>query len=64
LGDNHPYTLNTMWNLALTYHSLNKLSEAEELETYVHDYEEAPGGSVSENSEGSDEEGSEDLTTS
>jgi hypothetical protein len=51
-----------MRNLVLTYRSLNKLAEAEELETLVHSYEEALEGSVSESSEGSDEEGSEDLT--
>ncbi|KAJ7823913.1 hypothetical protein B0H13DRAFT_341419 [Mycena leptocephala] len=64
LGVNHPDTLHTMWNLASTYHCLGKLFEAEELETYVRDYEEAPEGSVSENSEGSDEEASEGLTQS
>ncbi|KAJ7850251.1 hypothetical protein B0H13DRAFT_1905771 [Mycena leptocephala] len=48
LGDNHPDTLWTMRNLALTYHSLNKLSEAEELETYVRNYEEALKASVNE----------------
>jgi hypothetical protein len=53
-----------MRNLALTYHSLNKLAEAEELETLVHDYEEALEGFVSDNSEGSDEEASEDSTQS
>ncbi|KAJ7806682.1 P-loop containing nucleoside triphosphate hydrolase protein [Mycena leptocephala] len=62
LGVNHPHTLHVMRNLALTYRSLDKLSEAEELETYVWNYEEALEGSVSESSEGSDEEGSEDLT--
>ncbi|KAJ7853008.1 P-loop containing nucleoside triphosphate hydrolase protein [Mycena leptocephala] len=62
LGDNHRDTLQAMRNLASTYHCLDKLSEAEELETYVHDYEKALEGSVNENSEGSDKEGSEDLT--
>ncbi|KAJ7791785.1 hypothetical protein B0H13DRAFT_1747125 [Mycena leptocephala] len=64
LGANHPHTLQVMRNLALTYRCLNKLAEAEELETYVHNYEEPLEGSVNENSEGSDEEASEDLAQS
>ncbi|KAJ7854236.1 hypothetical protein B0H13DRAFT_2579129 [Mycena leptocephala] len=64
LGDNHPDTLRTMRNLALTYRCLGKLSEAEELEAHVCNYEEAFEGSVNEDSEGSDEEGSEDLAQS
>ncbi|KAJ7857998.1 hypothetical protein B0H13DRAFT_1727340 [Mycena leptocephala] len=64
LGANHPHTLQVRRNLALTYRSLNKLAEAEELETLVHGYEEALEGFVSDNSEGSDEEASEDSTQS
>jgi hypothetical protein len=64
LGDNHPATLHTMRNLALTYHCLGKLFEAEELETLAHKYKEAFEGSVNEYSEGSHEEGSEDLAQS
>jgi hypothetical protein len=48
LGDNHPDTLRNMRNLASTYRCLDKLSEAEELETHVRDYEEALEGSGSE----------------
>jgi hypothetical protein len=51
-----------MRNLAVTYRSLDKLPEAEELESLVHDYEEALEGSVNENSEGSEEEASEGST--
>ncbi|KAJ7819157.1 hypothetical protein B0H13DRAFT_2453612 [Mycena leptocephala] len=36
LGDNYPDTLHTMWILASTYRSLDKLSAAEELETLAH----------------------------
>ncbi|KAJ7821909.1 hypothetical protein B0H13DRAFT_2291620 [Mycena leptocephala] len=64
LGVNHPHTLHVMQNLASTYRCLGKLSEAEELETLVHNYEEALEGFVSGNSQGSDEEASEDLTQS
>ncbi|KAJ7840633.1 hypothetical protein B0H13DRAFT_2210249 [Mycena leptocephala] len=64
LGANHPDTLHTMRNLASTYRCLEKLSEAEELEAHVYNYEKALEGSVSENSEGSDEEASDDLTQS
>jgi tetratricopeptide (TPR) repeat protein len=64
LGDNHPATLHTMRNLALTYYYLDKLADAEEPESLVHDYEEALEGFVSDNSEGSDEEASEDSTQS
>ncbi|KAJ7819145.1 hypothetical protein B0H13DRAFT_2292304 [Mycena leptocephala] len=64
LGVNHPETLRTMRNLASTYRSLDKLPEAEELKTLVHNSEEAFEGSVNEDSEGSDEEGSEGLTQS
>ncbi|KAJ7869825.1 hypothetical protein B0H13DRAFT_2280736 [Mycena leptocephala] len=58
LGGNHPHTLYIMRNLALTYRCLDKLSEAEELEAHVHNYEEALKASISDNSEGSDEEAS------
>ncbi|KAJ7842321.1 hypothetical protein B0H13DRAFT_2413843 [Mycena leptocephala] len=64
LGVNHPHTLWTMRTLASTYRCLGKLSEAEELETLVGDHEKALEGFVNENSEGSDEEGSEDLAQS
>ncbi|KAJ7866885.1 P-loop containing nucleoside triphosphate hydrolase protein [Mycena leptocephala] len=50
--------------LALMFRSLDKLSEAEELEAHVRNYEEAFEGSVSGNSQGSNEEASEDLTQS
>jgi hypothetical protein len=41
LGVNHPATLHTMRNLTSTYRCLDKLSEAEELETLVRDHEKA-----------------------
>ncbi|KAJ7926912.1 hypothetical protein B0H13DRAFT_2265797 [Mycena leptocephala] len=62
LGENHPDSLQAMQDLASTYRHLGKLSEAAELETLVHNYEEALEGSVTKNRDGSDQEAYEDST--
>jgi hypothetical protein len=62
LGENHPDSLQAMQDLASTYRHLGKLSEAAELETLVHNYDEALEGSVTKNRDGSDQEAYEDST--